>query len=167
MNTQQTIEDSSDINQWDSQTPTVTETQFETAEQNETKSEAVKAIKDAGQHAKQKGKQLMSKAKESAHKHADGYVDETGSKFRTLERVTREAADKVRDEEPEFVTRAFEWMANAGDGAARYFEESSSRKILNDARGFAREHPGVVLGGLVAAGFVAGRFLKAEEPDEA
>lgn len=167
MNTHQTIEESTHTENWDENAPTTEQSQFEMTEPTDEKSEAAQAFKEAGQHAKQKGQQLMSKAKANASKHADSYVDQTGSKIRTIERATREAADKVRDEEPEFVTQAFEFVANAGDSAAKYFEENSSKKILNDAREFARERPAVVLGGLAAAGFLAGRFLKAEEPEEA
>ena len=135
------------------------------ATENKSESETAAALREAKEHAKQKGSELLDKARESAKNRADHYVNESSSSARSIERATRGAADQVREEEPEFVSAAFDWLADRGADVARYLEEKDSKQIGDDIRRTIREHPGLTLGGLAAAGFLAGRFLKAEQPE--
>lgn len=64
------------------------------------------------------------------------------------------------------------WIAGYVDSAshgitavADYFEQREPAQMLNDVRDVARNHPGIVLGGLFALGVAVGRFLTASEDD--
>jgi len=45
-----------------------------------------------------------------------------------------------------------------------YFERKDVREMVRDVEGFARRHPAYFIGGAVALGFLAARFLKSSNP---
>lgn len=49
--------------------------------------------------------------------------------------------------------------------AGQYLRERDLRDMLREVRGFARRRPGLVVGGLFAAGIAASRFMKADRDD--
>lgn len=50
------------------------------------------------------------------------------------------------------------------EDVANYFETHDMREMMRDAENFARRNPAVFIGGAVALGFLAARFLKSSKP---
>lgn len=85
--------------------------------------------------------------------------------FRDVGDALSQACDTLRERND---GRAATYVSGAADGmkrASRYFEERSPEQIARDAGGIVRRNPALVLGGLFAAGLLAGRFLRASSPD--
>lgn len=77
-----------------------------------------------------------------------------------------EACNTLRERED---NRAASYVGGAAEGirrASRYLEERSPDQIAEDAGGVVRRHPAMVLGGVFAAGLLAGRFLRASAPEK-
>lgn len=128
-------------------------------------SRAGKAIASTRDKLKEEGEGIKERARESAKSRADNLVDSTSSHVRNLEEVARTARQQLDDNQPEYLKIGMDIVADKVADVADYFELNDSEKVTADAKQFVREHPGVVLGGLVLAGFLAGRFVKATEPD--
>lgn len=132
---------------------------------DEPTSKAKRAFNDTKDKIKEQGSEIKTRAKDSAKSRADSYVRETSSHVRNLESVARAARDQLDDDQPDYVKKGFDLAASKVGEVADYFDNSDSAKIASDTKKFVRRNPGVVLGGLILAGFLAGRFVKATEPD--
>lgn len=133
---------------------------------DDTQSKAKRALNDTKEKIKEQGSEIKSRAKDGARSRADLYVDETTSHVRNLENVARAAREQLDDDQPEYLKKGFDIAASKVGQIADYFEENDSVRIASDTKRFAREHPAIVLGGLALAGFLAGRFVKATEPED-
>ncbi len=141
-------------------------TQVPNADRFEPQSKAKRALNETKEKIMEQGSEITSRAKEGVKSRADSYVQETSSHVRNLESVARAARDQLDEDQPEYLKKGFDLAAAKVGEIADYFEENDSAKIASDTKKFVRQHPGLVLGGLVLAGFLAGRFVKATELDE-
>ena len=141
-------------------------TQVPNADRFEKESKAKRALNETKERIKEQGSEITSRAKEGVKSKADSYVDETSSHVRNLENVARAAREQLDDDQPEYLKKGFDLAATKVGEIADYFEENDSAQIAKDTKKFVRQHPALVLGGLVLAGFLAGRFVKATELDE-
>lgn len=116
---------------------------------------------------KEQTSEIAARAKDSAKARADSYVEETCSHLRNLESATRRAGEQLDDSQPQYLKKGVDLACSKVDEMAGYFERNDSAQIAADAKQFVRQHPAAVLGGLALAGFCAGRFIKATEPDDA
>jgi hypothetical protein len=85
--------------------------------------------------------------------------------FRDIGDALSDASNTLRERKD---TRAASYVNDAAEGirkASRYLEERSPDELAEDAGRVVRRHPAIVLGGLFAAGLLAGRFLRASAPE--
>lgn len=141
-------------------------TQVPNADRFESQSKAKRALSETKEKIKEQGSEITTRAKQGVKSRADAYVQETSSHVRNLEKVANAAREQLDDDQPEYLKKGFELAASKVGEIAGYFEENDSAKIAGDTKKFVRQHPGIVLGGLVLAGFLVGRFVKATEIDE-
>jgi len=129
-------------------------------------SKAGKTITATRDKLKEQGEGIKKRARESAKSRANVLVDSASSHVRNLEDIARTARQQLDDNQPEYLKMGMDIVSDKVGEVADYFEINDSEKVTADAKQFVREHPGIVLGGLVLAGFLAGRFIKATELDE-
>lgn len=130
-------------------------------------SELKKATDEATSEVKQKAGEIVETAKKATEERADNYISTASTHAHNISAATKGTSDKLRKTEPEFVAQSFDWLADQIDSVADYLDSRSAAEITRDAKNFARKRPAAVLGGLAAAGFLAGRALKATDAEEA
>ncbi|SCG71097.1 hypothetical protein [Micromonospora inositola] len=96
------------------------------------------------------GDQLRDQARTQQHRAADG--------LRDLGRELGSMADRGADSglAGEAVRRA----ADAAQRAAGWLDQREPGDVLNEARGYARQHPGTFLAGAAVAGLLLGRLTR-------
>ena len=119
---------------------------------------------ETGQVLKQHAAKIADKAKTGVERKADGYINKTSTHFRDAETVARDAAGKLREGQPEYVADSVDYITDRIGDAANYLESKNVGDILEDGRQVVRKYPALVLGGLLIAGFAAGRYLKSTGP---
>lgn len=90
---------------------------------------------------------------------------ELARKVRGFGLAGRDAAEDLAGKAPPPMVAGAEALAQTSDRIADYLETKRVKEMADDAAELTREHPGLVFGGLLLAGFAAGRFLKASEAD--
>lgn len=115
------------------------------------------------------GRRSQELAREAGHemaREADMRARRAAGHLGSVSEALRSAADTLqRDGEErlaDYARRANERLGRSKE----YLEARDPRAMADDLERSAREHPGVFLGGAFAAGFAAGRFLRASEPQE-
>src|SRR5687767_5197433 len=117
---------------------------------------AAKAGEEAAeisQALRKRGGRLLAKQKDSA-------ADEIGH----IGAVIRQTADRLQLDEEGYLSR---YVASAADGidkVSQYLAGNDLPDLADDLRGAARRHPAWFVGGLMLAGLVAGRLIKAARP---
>lgn len=130
---------------------------------NETK----RLMKEVGQSAKSKAQDIIQQTSGEVCNRADTYVNTASSKVRNLEKAMRDAASKTDGEQPEKVTSGANIVADKLDNVASYLDRKDARGIGEDFGGLVRSNPALVMGGLLAAGFLAGRLLRVGDSQKA
>lgn len=75
----------------------------------------------------------------------------------------RQASGKFRDGEQARAADLTNNLADHVDQVATYLREKDARAMVDDLGQLARRQPAVVIGGALAIGVLAGRFLKSSE----
>jgi hypothetical protein len=127
--------------------------------------------------AKQKAGEVASQAKdhaqaaaEQAKDKASAQVDErttqlgrqVGSQAETFDGV----ADELRRQGKDGPAKVAEQAGQRVQGVAEFLEQADGEKLVDAASNFARENPKAAAAVGAAAGFAAGRVLKASTPDD-
>lgn len=127
------------------------------------KQERRKAYEETKSLLREKGIELAGKTREALRERSDQAANTAASHLRCVEKQSREFADRLSDDDPSYLAAPMREVSKGVSNLADYFETRSSTEILEDGREFVRRNTGLVLGGLLAAGFLAGRFLKSSE----
>ncbi len=104
-----------------------------------------------------------ARIKEEFQKQGDSFVN-SGREFASRE--LDHLSDAIRDashrlhEKNDYLAQYTDVIANKLDSASHYFKEGKTEDIFNSVNDFAHKHPGLTIGGMMAAGFAASRFLK-------
>lgn len=126
-------------------------------------------IKHNAERLKADGSALIDDLKGHAAEFGEARKDQFADRIGGIADTLRDTSGKLRRQEEGAV-------AGLTDGAADQLERVSASlrnkdlaTMLSEASDLARSHPAIFLGGAVALGFVAGRFLHAsgEEPHDA
>jgi len=133
-------------------------------EAREFRKEAKQAAKESFRSFKREGNNLASKAKESVSNAANEKLNEAASKVRNVQNAARDAAERFGEGSNPALKSGAESVASNIGNVADYLENKQPEEVVDDVRGFVKEHPVAVFGTLIAAGFIAGRFLKASSP---
>lgn len=125
-------------------------------------------VKQGTQAALQQTQQAAGQVTESAKQGAVSYADSQKS---TATKTIRSMADALHETGTSLQHKdqaPFARYANsAGDqieGFAEYLERTPVQDLVKDAEDFARQHTTLFLGGAVALGLAAARFIKASSP---
>lgn len=118
----------------------------------------------SGDHLKDATSRVASKVSDTIGQEVDTRTsagfDRAGSMLDHVADAMDQAGDKLRPEEAPVADVA---KAAAGQlrGAADYLRNTDMESLLSNAEDFARRQPAIFLGGALAIGLMASRFLKA------
>jgi hypothetical protein len=144
--------------------------------QQEDSGGAVDQVKEAAGPAKEKAREVAGEAKSHAQAaagqakdHAAAQVDEKstqvgqqiGSQGEALEGVAGELRKQGKDGPAKIAEQAAEKVKNVGD----YLEQADGEKLIEGAQKVARDNPAAAAAVGAAAGFAAGRVIKASLDD--
>ncbi|WP_217913882.1 hypothetical protein [Miltoncostaea marina] len=118
----------------------------------------------AGQ-AKEVGAKLAGDARDAARVQVDDRSTKAGASVREAAHDVRDIAEELRRKGRDRPARLADQAAERMEAFGSYLQESDADRIMGDARRFARERPAVVVAGAAVVGIVAGRLLKASEPE--
>lgn len=110
--------------------------------------EASRMVEDA----KTRGESVLNEQRQSAAGQLDGVAN-----------ALREAARKLDQQNQSGLAEYADWTAGCLSGCARQLRESDMGEMVDQVQSFARRRPGLFLGGAVAAGLLAARFLRSSE----
>jgi hypothetical protein len=137
---------------------------------------AAQQVKEAAAPAKEKAREVAGEAKSHAQAaagqakdHAAAQVDEKstqvgqqiGSQGEALEGVAGELRKQGKDGPAKIAEQAAEKVKNVGD----YLEQADGEKLIEGAQKVARDNPAAAAAVGAAAGFAAGRVIKASLDD--
>jgi hypothetical protein len=136
--------------------------------QSGTGSLVTEQVKQGTQQAAQQTQQAAGQVAESAKSTAVSYAD---SQKQTATQGLHSVADALHGTGKTLESSGPAPVANyanqAGDKVdefAQYLEQTSVQSLIGDAEKFARQHSSLFLGGALAIGFAASRFIKASTP---
>jgi hypothetical protein len=118
----------------------------------ELKQQVVGQTRQALQQAKDRAGSSLGESKEQL-------ADQVGGLASAFQRT----AEQLREEDRTTVARLTEAVARQADQAANYLRQADVRGARQDLEGLARRRPTLVLGGALALGIVAARFLKSSK----
>ena len=115
--------------------------------------------------AKDKAQEAAGQAKEKAGSQLRAQVDqrsnEAGQRVSGLASDVRSVGTQLREQGKDQPARLAEQAADRAERLGGYLTENDAERILGDVEDFGRRQPWVVIGGGIALGIVASRFLKA------
>jgi hypothetical protein len=123
------------------------------------------------EQAKQQGQQLAQQARQQAGELATRGTEQVKSQLANqkhdasqrmvpVQTALRESAQQLRKQGQGSVAQYADKTADQLERFSGYLRETEVDEIVDEARTFARRRPAVFLGGAVALGFLATRFLK-------
>lgn len=125
-------------------------------------------VKQTGQQAVQQTQQVAGQVTESAKKNAVSYAD---SQKQTAKQYLQSVADALHETGQSLQSKNQTPIANYAnkaadqvEGFAGYLERTPVQDMVRDAEDFARQHSTLFLGGALALGLAAARFIKASAP---
>ena len=87
-------------------------------------------------------------------------LSRAGDALAQLASAVRKGGEDMREQQPQIAGFA-DTAAGQVEKAAQFVRETDVQGLLREAEGFARRQPAVFLGGVLALGLLASRFLKA------
>lgn len=118
----------------------------------------------AGQ-AKEVGAKVAGEARDAARVQVDDRSSRAGAGMLEAAADVRDIAEELRRKGRDRPAQLADQAADRMDRFGAYLKESDADRIMSDARRFARRQPAVVVAGAAVVGIVAGRLLKASEPE--
>lgn len=118
-------------------------------------------IKETARQLKDDGRGIAQDLRNDAEDYAETQKDHAAARVGTIAEMLRDTSGKLRNKEETTVAGLTETAAEQLDRVSRALREKNVRTMFAEASDLARGHPAIFLGGAVALGFVAGRFLRA------
>ena len=119
-----------------------------------------KAQQAAGQ-AKEQAQQAAGQAKNTLRSQVDQRSTDAGERVGTLASDVRSVGDQLRQQGKEQPAKLADQAAERAERVSQYLTQSDGDRILEDIENVARKNPWIAIGGGLAVGLVASRFLKA------
>jgi hypothetical protein len=91
-------------------------------------------------------------------------LSRAGDMLEQVANAVRKGGEDMREQQPQIAGFA-DTAAGQVDKAAQFVRQTDFQGLIREAEGFARRQPAVFLGGALALGLVASRFLKAAPED--
>jgi hypothetical protein len=121
------------------------------------------AVGEAAASAQEKGKNLISRAKDEAQSYFEDKRDALASTIVDVADATRQVAQTLRGRDDAMIARYTESAADGAEELSRYVRSLRPAEILRSIEDTARKQPALVFGGLFVAGLAISRFLRASE----
>jgi ElaB/YqjD/DUF883 family membrane-anchored ribosome-binding protein len=121
---------------------------------------------DVAGQAKSHAQAAAAQAKDKASAQVDERTTQLGGQVEGQAQSLHGVADTLREQGNEGPAKVAEQVGERVQGAAEYLKQADGEQLVEAATSFARENPGAAAAVGAAAGFVAGRVLKASTPDE-
>ena len=138
------------------------------------KQQAEKSTQDAKERAgdiKDKVKAQAQDAKNRAQAEAaKGFEQGKGrvvSQVSSVAQAFRKTGEQLRDEDQDDLAGYTERIADEVEKVSGYLEGKSLRDVMGDVETFARQRPSLFVGGALALGLVAARFLRSSSSHSA
>lgn len=113
---------------------------------------------------KHRGRDAAHDVSEAAHQQAESYftkqrdnVAEQSEKFTS---VLHKMADEFDQQEQPYFSKQARKVADTTDRMSHKLRDKDLRSVCDEAQSFSRREPALFVGGLIAAGFLASRFLR-------
>jgi hypothetical protein len=119
------------------------------------------------EEAKMEGQRAVNRIRDEAERLGEDQKDDVASRIGDVAGTLRGASDDLRTKDERAAANVTE---AAADHLQRFSETLSSkdlRSLVDDASDLARRYPAVFLGGAVMLGFMAARFAKSSQHDDA
>jgi len=115
--------------------------------------------------AKEKAQEAAGQAKQKAGSQLRSQVDqrstEAGQRVSGIASDVRSVSEQLREQGKDQPAKLADQAADRAEQLGGYLKENDAERILGDLEDFGRRQPWVVVGGGIALGLVASRFLKA------
>jgi hypothetical protein len=108
--------------------------------------------------------QVTETAKEGAFSYADSQKNTAMQSLRSVADALHETGRSLQDKNQAPIAGYANKAADQVQGFAEYLEQSTVQDLIRDTEDFARQHSALFLGGALAIGFAAARFIKASSP---
>ena len=136
---------------------------------------SAETVKDTAKGLYDQAKSTAGQAYGVATKRATEVLDEkkevlTGGLTSVADSIKQfgETLNKTEEKNPitETAAKYTNGLAEQIEGVANYFERKDVKDMIGDVETFARKYPAYFIGGAVAVGFLAARFLKSSQPKQ-
>lgn len=126
----------------------------------ETTDEVREKAGQAMDKAKTETSETMDKAKQQAKSMVEERKAQTARSLETFAETFRESGQKLRDRDERQLASYTERTADQVEQFSNYLRSKDTDEVIEDVERFARRQPEVFVGGAVALGLLAARFLK-------
>jgi hypothetical protein len=109
-------------------------------------------------------RQTADEAKDTAKSVLNTQKDEAAHSLEGVAHALRQTCDHLRSENQDTIAYYAESLASQVENLSSNLERKDIDQIWHDVENFARRRPEIVIGGAVALGFLAARFLKSQSP---
>lgn len=117
------------------------------------------------QQARQQAGELATRGSEQVKSQLANQKHEASQRMVPVQTALRETGQQLRKQGQGSVARYADQAADQVERFSGYLRETDVDEIVNEARSFARRSPAIFLGGAVALGFLATRFLKSSSQE--
>ena len=121
---------------------------------------------DVAEQAKSHAQAAAAQAKDRASAQVDERTTQLGEQVDSHAESLDGVAAELRKQGNEGPAKVAEQAGQRVQGAAEYLKQADGEQLVSAATDFARENPAAAAAVGAAAGFVAGRVIKASTPDE-
>jgi hypothetical protein len=119
---------------------------------------------DMRETVRHKAADLANEAKEQARQQYDARISTATGELDSLASALRRAGTEL-GEQHGMSSRVVTTVADRLESFSRSLDGKDLDRVVRDVETFARRNPAAFLGGAVAVGFLAARFLKSDRPD--
>jgi hypothetical protein len=117
-------------------------------------------VKEKTVELKRQAKETAEDLRDRARSMADQQKDAAVGRVEGIAHALRTASDELRDQGQPMVAEYSRYAAEGLENMARSLDRRQVGDFVNSIEQFARERPGVFLGGAMVAGFALARFMK-------
>ena len=132
---------------------------------SEVKEQAKEQTQQLAQQARQQAGELANRGTEQVKSQLANQKHEASQRMAPIQTALRETGQQLRKQGQGSVGQYADKAADQLERFSGYLRETDVDEIADEARGFARHRPAIFLGGAVALGFLATRFLKSSSQE--
>jgi hypothetical protein len=132
---------------------------------SEVKEQAKEQSQQLAQQARQQAGELANRGTEQVKSQLANQKHEASQRMAPVQTALRETGQQLRKQGQGSVGQYADRAADQLERFSGYLRETDVDEIADEARGFARRRPAIFLGGAVALGFLATRFLKSSSQE--